>query len=285
VYWFSGSADIATTIAGSRRVISDTVDNSHFGAALASVDLDGDGTRELIISRSALTGSTRGTVSVLRDGSDGFDPSPVATWTGDTTGPTFGLSVAAAGDVNSDGMQDLLIGDPLGGAASSPPGRASLVLGQRGVISTVLSESRVGSAPNQAFGSAVIGLGDVNGDGLDDIAVGAPLASDGAIMGDGAVTVFAGTRMQAVLAQNSTPFRGELAGDWFGYRFGSGGDVNGDGYQDMVVGAPWRTDGARGRNSGALTVLFGSPTGLSLVGSWSAYGMTASEFFGLVIAK
>jgi len=130
-----------------------------------------------------------------------------------------------------------------------------------------------GQAPNDLFGSALAGLGDVDGDGTDDFAVGAPYAS-GLQPGAGAVTIVSG-RTGLVLAS----FLGERSLDSLGTAVAGIGDVDGDGAGDLVAGAP-RYDSPGKTENGAVYVVSGA-TGSLL---WKHVGAATDDWAGHAVA-
>ncbi|MFL5748993.1 MAG: hypothetical protein ACJ767_00085 [Chloroflexota bacterium] len=193
---------------------------------------------------------------------------------GATSGDSAGVSVAGAGDVNGDGRPEAIVGvDNDGprdraGAAYVVFGKASttpvdlLTFGLPGVGHPGF---RIDGAQTQDFAYTVSGAGDMNGDGLGDVIVGADGADNNARLGSGsAYVVFGKSSTDPVqLATFGSPvgnagFRidGAAAGDQTGNAVAGTGDVNGDGRPDVVVGAP-ETD-VNGNGSGSAFVVFGS---------------------------
>ncbi|MFO0981700.1 MAG: integrin alpha [Planctomycetota bacterium] len=154
----------------------------------------------------------------------GRDGSVLFSATGSNAGDWFGLSVAGAGDVNADGYADLIVGAPGYDAAGTNSGRAYVYSGKTG--GTLYRFEAGGSFDH--FGQSVAGAGDVNADGHDDVVVGAPQE------GNGTVHVYSG-KNGAVL----WTFSGGTAGDALGHSVAGAGDVNGDGFADIIAGAPW----------------------------------------------
>jgi hypothetical protein len=152
---------------------------------------------------------------------------------GEGDGDTFGTSVASAGDVNGDGYDDVIVGAfryPGGGGV----GRAYLYLGAPAMASVPALVLAAPSGGSGWFGTSVASAGDFNGDGYGDFIVGARYA--GGIPGK-AFIYFGGPSLDAT---PDLTLIGESAasGTWFGSSVASAGDLNGDGFDDVIVGAP-----------------------------------------------
>lgn len=135
----------------------------------------------------------------------------------------FGRAVDSAGDVDADGHADIIVGAQ---NENNGDGMAIVYSGATGAI----LYTKVGSA-DALFGVSVAGVGDVNNDGFDDFAVGARSDKNGGAVAAGSVTVFSG-KSGAVLKK----FNGTV-GSNFGSAVDAGGDTNGDGVKDIVIGA------------------------------------------------
>jgi len=136
----------------------------------------------------------------------------------------FGAAVSDAGDVNGDGYADIIIGAPY----SSSNGRAFVYSGADNSVLHTLD----GSTSLSTFGRSVSGAGDVNNDGYADLIVGAPNERKDGFIDAGAARVFSGVDGSLLYV-----FYGDVDGDEFGFSVSGAGDVNNDGYDDMVVGA------------------------------------------------
>ncbi|MFT7619062.1 MAG: hypothetical protein ACI97A_002710 [Planctomycetota bacterium] len=184
----------------------------------------------------------------------GIDGSTLFTFNGDAAGDHFGAALSGAGDVNGDGVNDIIVGAP---DANFGTGLARVFSGATGaVIHTVY-----GVTFFDAFGTSVSGAGDVNGDGFDDFIVGASLGDDTSDMNNidfdtGAAYIFSG--MTGLVLHS---IFGDSAGDEFGCSVSGAGDVNGDGFSDVVVGAHF--DDNNGINSGSVRILDGN-TGITI---------------------
>jgi FG-GAP repeat protein len=164
---------------------------------------------------------------------------------GDVAGDRFGYSLTPVLDVDGDGLDDFAVGAPFSDAARGDSGLVRVHSGADGSLLLTL----LGETPGDLFGTSVAGLGDVDGDGRGDLAVGAH-SKDANGADSGAVYVYSG-------ATGAQLFRilGGVAGDQFGFAVAAAGDVNGDGTPDLLVGA--RGEDVGGPNAGAALVLSG----------------------------
>lgn len=250
VHIFYGRADgLGTGVA--EQVLSGTDGPMPlFGAALSGAgDLNGDGYSDLVVG--APRALTAGRVYVYYGGAQGLGemPSVVLSAPG-LADARFGGAVAQVGDLDGDGDTDLLVGAE---NAVSFAGRAFVFLGDRAGVSRTPTLTLTYPAGGQ-FGASVTALGDANGDGYPDLAAGAPFA----LAGVGATLVFSGG--PAVLANTAgvvVPGTGaDTAG--FGAAVSGVGDLDGDGFDDLAVGAP------RSANfTGRVFVYPGAPGGPS----------------------
>ena len=177
----------------------------------------------------------------------------------------FGFSVGSAGDVNGDGYADLLIGAPLYDGGQVDEGRAYLYYGSPAGPGTKALWTAESNQADARFGWSVAGAGDVNGDGLSDVVVGAPRYSKGQLQ-EGRLFSYYGAG--AGLAP-SPAWTAELnqVGAYLGYSVASAGDVNGDGYGDVIAGAPYAFTVQTGE--GKAILYHGSSTGLQTTASWT----------------
>ncbi len=178
---------------------------------------------------------------------------PAATFSGAETDGLFGAAVSSAGDINDDGYDDIIIGAPEEAAGN---GRVYLYHGGPALTgeldSSQANTSIEGEADKSLHGEEVATAGDVNGDGIDDIVIGAPeLDSD---TRNGKVYIFAGAAggIESCKVGTTCTVVATIAAqaanddDYVGSSVAGGSDINGDGYDDILVGAP-NSAGGRGR--------------------------------------
>ena len=177
----------------------------------------------------------------------------------------FGFSVSNAGDVNGDGFSDVIVGAPEYNNAKSDEGGAFVYLGSSTGLSQSPDWSKEGNRLNARFGHSVSSAGDVNGDGYHDVIVGAKYYSNGQL-NEGAAFVYYGS--SSGLSESADwHYEGDIEQMSFGHSVSTAGDVNNDGYSDIIIGAPYYSNGES--NEGAAFVFLGSSSGLSTSPDWS----------------
>ncbi len=207
-------------------------------------DVDADGVPDIIAGATAQNGhpSLFGLARVY----SGATGAVLYSFDGNTSLDFFGYSVDGAGDVNGDGHADVIVGAPFDDPNGPSSGRAFVFSGFDG--STLHTFD--GTAANDQFGLSVAGVGDVNGDGYDDVIIGAWL-HDGPGPDSGEATVFSGLDGTVLHA-----FEGDSSGDNFGRAVSGAGDIDGDGFADVIVGI--HRDDNTGLDAGAARVFSGA---------------------------
>lgn len=257
------------------------------GYSVAGIgDINGDGLDDLLIGALSadLTGRTDAGISYVVYGRQGgFGASLdlanlTATQgfaiTGVNAFDYSGASVQAAGDVNGDDLADFLIGAPWGEAAQGTnAGETYLVFGRQGGFGAGLDLATLngatgvtfrGGAAGDGLGFAVSSAGDINGDGFDDLILGAREANGGGDADAGSSYVVfgraggfaAGIDVAGLTGANGFAILGADTTDRSGYSVAAAGDVNGDGIDDLIIGAPQGDPGGRA-NAGEAYVVFG----------------------------
>ncbi len=334
---FGASLDLTTIAGGTGGFVifgQDELDLSGDSVASAG-DLNGDGFDDLIVGASGAYGEGNakrfaGESYVLFGKAGGFGASlDLATIAGGTGGfvvfgqdanDLSGRSVASAGDVNGDGFDDLIIGAPYAQAAGNVNGRAGesyVVFGKAGGFGASIALATIaagtggfvisGQDVTDLFGYSVASAGDVNGDGFDDLVVGAYLADAAgnarSAAGDSYVifgkagdfgasidlsTIAAGTGGFAIYGQDGS--------DRSGFSVASAGDVNGDGFDDLVIGAHLADAAGNAKPSaGDSYVVFGKAGGFGPsidlatiaagTGGFVIYGQDAFDQSGRSVAS
>jgi hypothetical protein len=187
--------------------------------------------------------------------------------TGESEASNFGHSVRAAGDVNGDGYADVVVGAD---RYKQWTGRTYVYLGSASGLSSTPVFVATGEGGNNHFGYAVDTAGDVNRDGYDDLIVGADCQSNNT----GWIYVYAGS-INGLSATPVFAMTGEGEDNHFGYSVSTAGDTNGDGYDDVIVGAYHYND-----SIGRVYVYPGNANGLSITPIFSATGEGPASSFG-----
>jgi hypothetical protein len=254
------------------------------GISVASAgDIDGDGFDDLVIGayRNDAGGLDAGAAYVIfgsgsLPGSVNLDAVALGTGgfkvIGEEAGDLAGGSVSSAGDVNGDGIDDLVVGAQSNGAGGLYAGATYVIFGSQAPITSVNLDAValgtggfkvVGQNADDIAGNSVSSAGDVNGDGFDDLIIGARVNSQGGSAAGAAYVVFgSGSPAASIDLDNVALGTGgfkivsEAAGDQVGQSVSSAGDVNGDGIDDILIGAHFNDAGGNG--SGAAYVVFGT---------------------------
>lgn len=212
------------------------------------------------------------------------DPLLTSLWSvdGDQALTELGSSIAGAGDVNGDGFDDILVATPLYSHGEPYEGRVFLYLGSPSGPSHTPAWSAEGNQFHAFFGSAVAAAGDVNGDGLGDVLVGAPSFDSSALWTDnGAVYVYLGTSSGTGLQPLPAWQRfGSQNHERWGSSVASAGDFDGDGVADFVVGSPL-SDSGTVLDAGMAAVFLGVAGAAPLTSPWLVVrGSQVAEHLG-----
>ncbi|MFI3119218.1 MAG: FG-GAP-like repeat-containing protein, partial [Methylococcaceae bacterium] len=310
-----------STLANTGFAINGESQEGLSGVSVASAgDVNGDGLDDLIIggfnsdssagnwaSRSYVvfgqTATTAVNLSAITAGTGGF------VINGTVAHDMGGVSVASAGDINADGLADLIVGDTVGAYTSlNATGHSYVIFGKTDTAAVNLSTIATGSggfvingqADSDQSGFSVASAGDVNGDGLPDLIIGAIGA--GAWAGKSYV-VFGRTTTTdtsaidlATIAAGTGGFviNGQATDDWSGISVASAGDVDGDGKADLIVGA-FQSDPSSGADAGRSYVVFGkadtAAVNLSAIaadtptGGFVINGQSAGDLSGYSVAS
>ncbi len=267
-----------------------------FGLGARGVgDLNADGYDDIAVPARFWTDTLaeQGRVAVWHGSATGPAVAPDWQIIGTAAGAHLGWSVAGVGDVDGDGFGDLLVSAPDLDGAQADQGEVALYLGSATGLAAVADWSWTlaqvhgpdaatdGADPGGGNGS-LAGLGDVDGDGFADFAVGTPgwnRFSGGLLEDAGAFHVFRGTATGPGSAPWTT-VQGGSAGKAFGHSLAGPGDVDGDGFPDLAVGSPGYSSAAGSLDEGIVELYAGWLGGVEPTWSWWTSGGTTSAQLG-----
>lgn len=257
LFFFGGSSNAQFVEPGVTVIHNLTDTGGQFGwavADLADIDNPPDGVTDFIIPNPNLN-----TVRVI-SGATGLDIHVLTP----PSGSFFGNAVGDAGDVNNDGVHDIIVGTP-GPGVGLDPGRTFVFSGADGS----LLHTFLGEAARDGMGSAVSGAGDINDDDHDDVVTCAS-GNDAAFAGAGRCYVHSGIDGSLLRTHD-----GAHAAAGFGAGVARAGDINQDGYDEIIVGSP----GANPNNDGKAYVYSGIDGSLLFDTSSDAGGVSYGQFF------
>ncbi len=294
---FNSSLDLSS-LNGSNGFVINGIDNfGNFGRSVSSAgDINGDGIDDLIIGAPNAQGNSSsnyggdGESYVVFGSDDGFNSSLDLSSLDGSNGfaingignfGSFGASVSSAGDINGDGVDDLIIGAPNAQGNSSSnyggDGESYVVFGSDDGFNSSLDLSSLdgsngfvinGLGNFGSFGSSVSSAGDINGDGVDDLIIGAPYAQGNGTnySNNGETYVIFGSEgsfnssldLSSLNGNNGFVINGIDNFGSFGSSVSSAGDINGDGVDDLIVGAPNAQGNNTYSNFGKSYVIFGT---------------------------
>lgn len=283
---FQGAVFVYTNLgAGPAYTIFGGQSFERFGNSIVPVgDINGDGVGDLAISAPGRSNFTTNDGAVLiYDMVASGAPAVIRNYVGAAAGEGLGERIVELSDYNSDGRHDMAASAPNASTGSGPSGLVR-------VLATTTSSALIALIPgNQAgekFGDAIANLGDLNADGFDDLAIGAPLADVANVGTDaGRVEIHSGALLAVGSASTTIlcTLNGNAAGDFFGSSLSSLGDINSDGHLDFAVGAP-------GASAGSGNVIFYSfqsgtcQAYASLLPVLTSGSPVTGELFGTTIA-
>ncbi|MBK8553942.1 MAG: FG-GAP repeat protein [Ignavibacteria bacterium] len=265
------------------EIIAGTQAGEYFGYSVSTAgDVNGDGYSDVIVGSPLFdNGQTdEGKCFAYLGSSGGIVTTPVWTKESNHNGGQFGISVSTAGDMNADGFADVILGGNYIDNGPTDEGRAFVYLGYSGGLNNSTAIIYESNQLSSEFGFSVATAGDINGDGFSDVIIGAYEYDNGST-GEGAAFVYLGSAA-GMSTTAGWSAEGNQANANFGNSVSTAGDVNGDGYSDVIVGVPSFDNGQN--SEGAAFVYYGSDLGLSTFSNWSAEGNQADAFFGVSVS-
>jgi PKD repeat protein len=276
-YVYHGSATgLGATAAWTAESNQDT---AYFGYSVGTAgDVNGDGYSDIIIGSQRYDNgqNDEGRAYVFHGSATGLSTSPAWTAESDQALTYFGNSVATAGDVNNDGYDDVIVGCPDYTNGEDDEGRAYVYHGSASGLMTSPAWTAESNLGYSYFGTSVKIAGDVNGDGYTDVIVGAPWYTNGETSEGRAYVYYGG--LSGLNASPAWTAEGNQTYAFFGNSVGTAGDVNGDGFSDIIIGADYYDNGQS--NEGRVYVYHGAATGLSATPAWNVESNQANAMFG-----
>jgi hypothetical protein len=260
-FTYHGSATGISTIP--EVILESNQASASFGFSVAGAgDVNGDGYSDVIVGAYRYDNGqvNEGAAFIYHGSATGISTIPAAMLQSNQANAQFGLSVSGAGDVNGDGFSDVIVGAQLYDNGQTNEGAAFVYHGSASGINTTAAIILERNQASASFGNSVAGTGDVNGDGYSDVIVGANVYDNGE-SDEGAAFIYHGS-VTGISIAPAAMLESNQADAWLGYSVAGAGDVNGDGYSDVIVGAPFYNNGQT--FEGTAFIYHGSVTGISI---------------------
>ncbi|UCH85190.1 MAG: FG-GAP repeat protein, partial [Candidatus Latescibacterota bacterium] len=252
---------------------------AYFGHTVGTAgDVNGDGYSDVIVGADGYTHyeTEEGAAFVYHGSAAGLAPSPDWTAEGNQAGAWFGCSVGTAGDVNGDGYSDVIVGSEGHDNGQTDEGRAYVYHGSASGLASGAAWIGEEDQAKSYYATSVATAGDVNGDGFSDVFVGADGYTNDETE-EGRAFVYHGSA-SGLGANPAWTVESNKESAWLGCSGGTAGDVNGDGYSDVFVGAFGYSNGQT--EEGRAFVYHGSAQGLEVNPGWVAESNQANSWFG-----
>jgi hypothetical protein len=261
-------------------VLNGVSSGDYFGYSVSGAgDLNGDGFDDVIVGApyNVYNGNMTGSAYVFYGGAT-MDSTPDVILYGEFDDDEFGVSVAGAGDVNKDGFDDVIVGADTNDNNDPDAGAAYIYFGGANMDNSADVGIWGDSSYQDYFGSKVSSAGDVNKDGFDDVMVGAPSNDRGTTDAGCVYIYFGGATM------DSTPdviIAGTFTNEQLGTALASAGDVNNDGYGDVIIGSQYNSSG--GFYAGAAYIYYGGAS-IDATADVSLVGTAPNDYFGFSVS-
>ncbi len=293
IFTFGGEGQVYVVYgAGTTSAISITSlwgtpqSGANFGASVSGAeDVNGDGFDDVIVGAPFFfeTQTHEGFAYVFHGSSTGIITTAAQTLKLGQRMAYFGQRVAGLGDVNADGFSDVAVSAPDYDGGEINEGKVFVYLGSPSGISSIASWTAESNQAGAKFGSSIASAGDINGDGIRELLVGAGLYDNGET-DEGRVFLYlgsaAGLNLNSIWSADSNQ-----ANAHFGTSVSSAGDVNGDGHDDVIVGAPDWESSTPELGEGRASLFLGGGFGLGSTSAWSSESNVSSSYFGRSVAS
>ena len=299
-YLVFGSSATSSSLASADGKFSGEVAQDRAGSALGPAgDVNADGYDDLLVGAygqdlGSNSTSNAGAAYLLLgpvSGSKSLSDVADVKLEGETEDDQFGLSVNTSGDLDGDGYDDFIVGAPYYCASSTGngPGRAYVFYGDVSFASTIAAVDAdaiiEGESNADLAGGRVSTAGDWDGDGFDDLLIGAEGDDDGGSNSGAAYVVLGPASGSISLSSADVKMVGENSNDKAGFSLDDAGDMNGDGYSDVIIGA--YQDDTVASNAGIAHIVFGGGSTSTIdlsVSDVKLYGESKNDTAGYTVA-